>query len=101
MNETSQLDLVWVVAFTFVPMMISASLLRAKGVTGLLAITGAISVAVVVFMDFQDFRLAVGAIAALLGLFVGGKISDARELAKMKQAKAVEKRRRDAWLRGR
>jgi hypothetical protein len=100
MNGTDQLGLVWVIIFTFVPMMVSASLLRSKGVTGLLAITGSIAVVVVVFMDFQDFRLAVGAIAALLGLFVGGKISDARELAKMKRTTVVEKQRRDAMLRG-
>jgi O-antigen ligase len=101
MIDTSHMDLIWVILFTFVPMMISASLLRAKGVTGLLAIIGAISIGIVIFMDFHDFRLIIGGIAALLGLFVGGKISDARELAKMKRTGAEEKRRRESMLRGR
>jgi len=101
MIDTSQLDLVWVAIITFALMFIFASQLRSKGVSGLLAVTGAVSIIVVVFMDFQDVRLAIGAIAALIGLVAGGKFSDARELAKMKNAQEVEKRRRDALMRGR
>ena len=99
MIDMSQLNLIWVVIFTFVPMFICAALLRAKGVTGLLAITGAIVIAVVVFLDFKDLRLTVGGIAALVGLVAGGKVSDARELQKMKRATEVEKRQRDVLMR--
>jgi hypothetical protein len=101
MIDTSQMDPLWVFIFTFVPMAVSASLLRAKGVTGLLAITAAVSIALVVFMDFHDFKLILGAIAGWLGLFVGGKISDLREQAKMRRAAEVEKQRRKSMLQSR
>ncbi len=93
MIDTSNLNWIWVVAITFVPMFICASLLQAKGITGVLAIVGAIGIAVVVLLDFQGWRLGTGGVAALVGLVIGGKLSDSREL-KRKQLEQAEKRRR-------
>lgn len=101
MIDTSQMDPLWIAVFTFALMFIFASQLQVKGVRGLLAITGAISIIVVVFMDFQDVRLAIGAIAAMVGLVAGGKFSDVRELARKRREAALEKRRRESMLRGR
>jgi hypothetical protein len=88
-----------VVIVTFVPTFMCGALLRVKGVLGFLAIAGIIFIGVVVFQDFQGWRLSTGGIAALLGLFAGGKVSDFREFQRMKRAEEEGKRRRDAMMR--
>lgn len=98
MLDTSQMSLPVIILLTFIPMFVSASLLRAKGVTGLLAITVIVVVIVVIFMDFEKWRLTVGAISALVGLAVGGKVSDARELARVKREELDAARKRDDYL---
>lgn len=99
MGDTNQLGVIWVIVLPFVSMFICASLLRAKGVTGLLALTGIVSVGVVVFMDLQDWRLAVGAISALVGLVLGGQVSDRREHQRVIRLQEEENRKRDALMR--
>lgn len=98
MFDTNQMSLPVIIFVTFFPMFIGASLLRAKGVTGLLAISVIVLVILVVFMDFESWRLTVGAISALVGLGVGGKVSDARALAKIKNDDLEAARKRDAYL---
>lgn len=99
MGYANQLGVAGVILLPLVTMFICASLLRSKGVTGLLALTGIISVGVVVFMDFQDWRLAVGAISALVGLVLGGQLSDRREHQRVMRLQKEENRKRDALLR--
>lgn len=100
MNNLNQLGLVWVMLLAFVPMFICASLLRAKGVMGLLALTGIIAIAAVVFIDLSDVRLSLAGIAALIGLAVGGKVSDYRERQRLNRLGAIEREKRDAYMRG-
>jgi hypothetical protein len=89
------------VAITFLPTVICGVLLRVKGISGLLAVAGIIFIGVTLFLDFQGWRQSTGAVAAMVGLLVGGKFSDHRELQRMKRIKAEETRHRDALLKGR
>lgn len=99
MSNLNQLGLVWVMVLTFVPMFICASLLHAKGVMGLLAITGIIAIGAVVFVDLSDVRMSLGGIAALVGLALGGKVSDHRHRKHLNRLGAIEREKRDAQMR--
>lgn len=101
MIDTSQMDFLTVAAIAFMPMFICGMLLRAKGVLGLLAVVGIVAVFAELFYDFRDWRLAAGGMAALVGLFAGGKISDKMELKRMMREKEEERRKRDARLKAR
>lgn len=100
MIDTAQLGFVEVALYGFVPTFICALLLRAKGIIGILAILGIVGVVAVLLSDFAGWRLGVAAGGAVLGLAIGGKISDARERKKMMQVKEMEQKKRDARLKG-
>jgi hypothetical protein len=100
MIDTSQFSLIQVALFAFVPMFISALLLRANGIVGFLAIAGVIAVVAIILSDFSGWRLGVAGAGAALALGLGGWISDTRERKKMMLVKDEEKKKRDARLRG-
>lgn len=88
------------VAFAcFVPVFIGASLMRARGMIGLFSLVVIAAVLVMVFSKFQDMRFAIGVCAAFAGLFLGGRVSDMRELRRQKLKAEREKKERDAAYR--
>ena len=101
MIDLNQLNFFLVVIVTFVPTFTCGALLRVKGILGFLAIAGIIFIGVVVFQDFQDWRLAAGGVAALLGLLAGGRVSDFREFQRARRAAEDDKRQQNAMMRGR
>ena len=100
MNSSGGFDMVRVAIFTFVPMLICAAFLRAKGFTGFLAIAGVIGIGIAVFLQLEGARLAVAAIAGLAALGVGGKLSDTLEHNRLKRIQDEVKRKQDALLKG-
>lgn len=95
--QNSSLGLVAILMF--LPVFIGASLLRSRGLVGLFALVAIVSVIALVFSSFQDMRFFVGVCSAFAGLFVGGRVSDMRELRRKKLEAEREKRERDAAYR--
>ncbi len=100
MENLNHLSLIAIVMFAAIPMFICGSLVRARGVIGLLVLTAAITVAVYLFTGLQDYRLAVGELAAIVGLMLGGKVSDARERQRLNRIGEAKRRERDAMMKG-
>lgn len=94
----SELGPVGVILICLGPAFLCGSLLRTKGLFGWLAVAGIIGVAALIFLNFEGWRLGLGAVAALVGLAAGGKLSDVRELERMKREAALEKKQRDDRL---
>lgn len=79
---------------------ICAALLRANGVRGLLALIGLIAAGFHALSDYEGWQLAAATIAALVGLAMGGKLSDVIEYRRKMAASNAEKdkRRREKGL---
>lgn len=101
MIVSSELNYIWVVLLSFVPIFICAALLRAKGATGLLAVVGVVAAAVLIFMNFESTRLAIAGIAAVLGLGMGGRLSDRREHQRLQRMHETERQRQQALMKSR
>lgn len=89
-----QLDILWLVFSLFVPTFICSALLRANGVRGLLALVGLIAITVYLFADFEGWQLAIATISALVGLALGGKLSDHLEYTQSMRATEADKAKR-------
>lgn len=79
----------------FAIMFVCASLVRAPGVTSLLAIVGIFAVGGLIVFDLQSTRFAVGCGAALVGIALGGRVSDRRERRRIEQAREARTRHSD------
>lgn len=99
MPNTSELNFLGVVVASFLPMFASAAFLRARGVAGGLAIVGAIGATILVFSSFEGWRLAVGGIAALGGLTLGGYVSDVQERNRLRRLDLEAAARKEELLR--
>ncbi len=82
-----------IAAFAF--MFACASLVRAPGVTSLLAIVGIFAVGGVILLDLHSTRFFIGCGAALVGIALGGHLSDRRERRRIEHARAARSRRRE------
>lgn len=90
----------WEIALIcFVPVFVGASLLRARGVVGLLAPVAVAAVIVLIISKFESLNFAIGVCAAFAGLFLGGRVSDMRELRRQKLQAERERKERDAAFR--
>lgn len=89
-----ELDLIWLVLSLFVPTFVCSTLLRANGVRGLLALIGLIAITVYLFADFEGWQLAIATISALVGLALGGKLSDHLEYTRSMRATEAERAKR-------
>ncbi|MBL8487559.1 MAG: hypothetical protein JNK22_10755 [Rhodocyclaceae bacterium] len=82
-----------IAAFAF--MFACASLVRAPGVTSLLAIVGIFAVGGVILLDLHSTRFFIGCGAALVGIALGSQVSDRRERARLQRARDSRARRRE------
>lgn len=98
MIDADKLGFIEVLLFGFMPVFVCALLIRAKGILGILAILGMAGVAYILLSDFSGWRLGLGGVAALVGMAIGGTISDRRERAAMVRKKEEEQREREARL---
>lgn len=99
MDTLLQGSLTTVALICFVPVFVGASLLRSRGLIGLFALVAIAAVIALVFSNLQDMRFAIGVCAAFAGLFLGGRVSDMRELRRQKLQAEREKKERDAAFR--
>jgi hypothetical protein len=99
MDTLLQGSLSWVALVCFVPVFIGASLLRSRGLIGLFALVAVASVIILVISKFENMRFAIGVCSAFAGLFLGGRVSDMRELRRQKLQAEREKKERDAAYR--
>jgi hypothetical protein len=90
---------VWVAIISFVPVFIGASLLRSRGLIGLFALVAVASVIILVITKFERLSFAIGVCSAFAGLFLGGRVSDMRELRRQRLQAEREKKERDAAFR--
>ena len=98
MSDAGQLSAIQIILFTFVPMFICAALLRASGALGIVAIVGLFAIGIYLFIDLEGGRLMLGLGSAMVGLVLGGKVSDAVEHNRMKKVQDAENRKREAKL---
>lgn len=94
-TDPENLSTFWIVAIPLATTFVCAALLRARGVTGLLAIAGMLAMAIAVVGSLRDWRMAVAVIAMLVGITAGAKLSDKRHAASMKREREEEDRRRN------
>jgi len=99
MNEASQMDYIWVITFSLVPTFACGAMLRGKGAVGLLAVLGIAAAAALIFMNFEGTRLLVSGVAAMIGLGLGGQLSDHFETNRQKRLQDAERAKRDAKMR--
>jgi len=95
MVDLSGMGIMGLMAAGFLATAFCALFLRAQGLPGWLSIAGMVTVAVVAVASLEGGRLAAGAVAIALGLMVGGKISDNRELNRVKREKLAEQKLRN------
>ena len=95
MPDLSGISIYWVGALVLVGTFACAFLLRAKGITGLLALLGMALIAVLVITAYQECRIAVAGVAALVGLTAGTQFSDRRHAEKMRREEEEAQRRRE------
>lgn len=95
MPDLSGISIYWVGAFVFVGTFVCGALLRAKGLAGVFALLGLAVIAIVVVAEFQDWRIAVAGVAALVGLTAGTQLSDKRHAEKMRREEEEAQRRRE------
>ncbi len=79
----------------FAVMFVCASLVRAPGVTSLLAIVGIFAVGGLIVFELDSTRFVAGCGGALIGIALGGLVSDRRERRRIEQAREARKRRGD------
>jgi len=93
--NSGELGLLDVATLAFVPMVIAAALLRTKGAVGGLVIVVIIAVLGFVFINLSGGHMFAGLLAAMAGLFAGGKVSDWQERKRTQEAADAERRSRD------
>jgi hypothetical protein len=96
--DFSQMSWYGVIALAFVPTFILASLIRLKGVYGLLVIVGMAAIFFFIISDLQGWQLGLAAISALAGMTMGGNISDAKERKRLVEKQDENKRLREKRL---
>ncbi len=94
MEHSTDSQLLWVLVALFAATFICASLMRAKGVRGLLALVGLAGVIFYLVSDFEGWQLSAAVVSALVGLSLGGKLSDYLELSRVERKNAAERAKR-------
>jgi hypothetical protein len=94
MVDLSGLNFFEVLVVTFVPAALAATQLRAKGVFGFLAVAGVFVVCIAALVLLEGAKQWGGFFSGLVGLAVGGAVSDWRERERTKREKEVELRAR-------
>ena len=100
MFNFDQMSWYGIIALAFLPTFILASLIRVKGIFGVLVIIGIASIFLVILSDFQGWNMALAAVSALVGMTLGGNISDARERKRLVEKRDEDKKLRDERMRG-
>jgi len=94
--DFSQLGLFEVIVVAFVPAALAATQLRAKGAFGMLAVSAVFAVCIAALALLDGTKQWAGFFSGLVGLAVGGAVSDWRERERAKREKTEEIRDRQA-----
>ena len=98
MPDINQLSLALVVILSFLSMFVCVAFIRAKGFAGVLALMCTVAIGIVVLVGLHGQRLIIGIIAAIIGIGIGGKVSDHRERRRLVRLSEAERKKRDAMM---
>lgn len=100
MSGIDDLAFPWVALIAFVPMFVLTSFIRARGIGGVLALAGALAFGAVLVAYLHGVRLAVGGICVLIGITLGGRVSDHLERKRLTRLWHNKRRYRTLYEKG-